>query len=67
MNVREAIAEALVRWPESVPLDSARRSTGGRPQAKADGRTSPEQRETLRAAGWEATHGGWWTWYPPGA
>lgn len=59
-RARKAIArEALDRWPDSIRLGQVRADLG-KPAAKADGRTTPEERDLLRSLGWEPFSAGWW-------
>ena len=48
---------AIDAWPDAVPLGEIRAEDGA---AKARVKTTPAQRDALRAAGWVSTSAGWW-------
>ena len=60
MSTKDLIRRAVEMWPDNVPL-AAVRARKGSPLGQAERRTTREEKDDLRAAGWfVGTTPGWW-------
>ncbi len=61
MTTKATLRQAIGAWPEGIPMRAVQVSDTNQPQAKSWERTTKAQGDSLRAAGWESSSAGWWT------